>query len=240
MVTVNTIGNFEAAGNAPGNVPLGAIIAMTTGLTGAMAIPNSGDVSNGYMRCDGVTIPGGNKVSGTPPNLSTSVFIRGATTFGGTGGGTATLTSASQIPTITSTGTVTNTGTTVATTTGAGSAHSHGPGTYNTGVNGAHSNHAIYSRQANYFQAGANRNGLTADDPGGPGSTYVDPGLGDGTHSHDITLGNSASESSHTHSIPSLTVNSGQTVSVTYTNASPSPFNVVPNYIDVVYLIRVS
>ena len=84
MSNVNIIGNFEAAGNAPGTVPLGGIIAIAANITGAMVVPNSGVVSNGWMRCDGAIIPSnqGNVLSGNTPTLHDSRFLMGSTTAG--------------------------------------------------------------------------------------------------------------------------------------------------------------
>lgn len=96
--TVTASGDFNVVGNGRGIVPLGAIIPMTTGLTGAMAVPTSGSVSNGWMRADGSTIPGGNSVSGTTPNLSTSIYLRGFTTYGATGGSNTTTLTTTELP----------------------------------------------------------------------------------------------------------------------------------------------
>ena len=82
-----------------GVAPLGSIIAITSGLTGAFALPGSGSVSSGWMRADGSVIPGGNLVSGTTPNLSGSVYMRGNSSYNPTpiGSNTTTL-SAANLP----------------------------------------------------------------------------------------------------------------------------------------------
>lgn len=91
-------GDVNISGNGQGIVPLGAIIAMTSGLTGAMAIPASGVASNGWQRCDGAAIAGGSTLSGTTPNLSNSVFLMGSTTYGTTGGSNTTTLTTTQLP----------------------------------------------------------------------------------------------------------------------------------------------
>jgi hypothetical protein len=259
MTTINTIGNFEAAGTAPGNVPLGGIIAMTTGLTGAMAIPASGVVSNGYMRADGVAIPGGNKVSGTPPNLSTSVFLRGAATFGGAGGGTASLVAA-NIPQVSTsytpagtvdishthgassvTGTVdatnlTHTHTYSGTTTTTGSSHAHDfllPGAGgNPGIGGANNSDSVPANVANaYAGVGTGQSTHTHTYSG-----TTDNNNGTLNHGHTFSSGSAAGQTLGTTN-KSL---SGTPATITVGSASPTSFNVIPNYIDVVYLIRVS
>jgi hypothetical protein len=232
-----------------------------------MAIPASGVVSNGYMRADGVAIPANNAVSGTPPNLSTSIFLRGASTFGGTGGGTATLIAA-NIPSLTSTGTVTNTGTTVATNTGTEGSHTHGAGSYTTNASltgsttfasSGHDHYGTtgYADQQYICQPGGatnisvpNRAIGGSPGYGSPGQVIVNHTSGPlatasvGISNGGITGTSGTPTATHLHTIPILTVNSGQAVSVTSTGTSGSAtgnaFNVVPNYIDVIYLVRVN
>ncbi len=74
-----------------GAVPLGSIVCLMSvpGLTGYWPLPAPGVVSNGWMRCDGSVIPGGNAVQGTVPNV-TQQFIyaaNGSTVFAGDTGG---------------------------------------------------------------------------------------------------------------------------------------------------------
>ncbi len=65
------------------NIPLGAVIAISSNLTGSHAIPSSGAVdSQGWMYCDGSAIPAGNTVSGNVPNLTDSRFLMGSTSSG--------------------------------------------------------------------------------------------------------------------------------------------------------------
>jgi hypothetical protein len=220
MTNVNTIGNFESAGNAPGVVPLGAIIAMTSGLTGAMAIPASGIVSNGYMRADGTAIPANNAVSGTPPDLTGSVFLRGAATYGGTGGGSATLV-AGNIPQVSTSYTP------------AGSvdiSHSHTSSTVSGTVGGSDGTH---THSHNY---GANNNANTTNMSVNVENlgTRSDV-LSGGGHGHGFSL--SAAGQTLGATSKSLT---GTLATITVGNASPTSFSVVPNYINVVYLIRVN
>lgn len=254
MTTVNTIGNFQAAGNAPGVVPLGAIIAMTSGLTGAMAIPASGVVSNGYMRADGTAIPANNTVSGTPPNLSTSIFLRGATTFSGTGGGTL---SAANIPQISTSytpagsvdishthGSSSVTGTVDSNALGT---HTHGLGSVGTSNPGNH-NHGLGSSQnININGVGSLSGGVYQT--GGTGFFFTTT-VTEGGHTHTLTGSMDASPSlTHGHTFSSGSA-AGQTLgatsksltgtlaTITVGSASPTQFD--PKYIDVVYLIRVS
>ena len=66
-------------------VPLGGIIGVASHLTGTFTA-SSGAVVGGFILCDGASIPGGNAVSGTTPNLTDGRFLRGSTVAGVTGG----------------------------------------------------------------------------------------------------------------------------------------------------------
>jgi hypothetical protein len=87
-----------AAGASTGIVPLGGIIAVTTGLAGAFSVPVSGAVSDGWQRADGAVIPGGNAVTGSTPNLTSSVYLRGASTYGTTGGSNTKTLTTTELP----------------------------------------------------------------------------------------------------------------------------------------------
>jgi hypothetical protein len=224
MTTVNTIGNFQAAGNAPGVVPLGAIIAMTTGLSGAMAIPASGVVSNGYMRADGTAIPASNAVSGTAPDLSGSIYLRGSTSYGGTGGTNNTTLSDVNLPphfhsishdhaSVTSTGMSANL------------THSHGitdPGHYhNEGIVTANAGALPLTYFVNNVISGTSRESNNA----GWTTDFASTG---------ITINSSSLEHTHNVDLPNFTGNSGNGpgTSTSFTNE--------PSYINVIYLIRVN
>jgi hypothetical protein len=83
-----------------GLLPIGAIVALASHLTGAFSLPVSGSVSRGLMRCDGAAIPLGQMLSGSTPNLTDSRFLMGSTTSGVTGGNAANqkALSASEMP----------------------------------------------------------------------------------------------------------------------------------------------
>jgi hypothetical protein len=255
MTTVNTIGNFQAAGNAPGVVPLGAIIAMTSGLTGAMAIPASGVVSNGYMRADGTAIPANNTVSGTPPNLSTSIFLRGATTFGGTGGSNtytpAGTNSTSNVPAsgLGFSGSSTSYSVSVP-------GHYHGVGTLTNSTTGAPSGQTACTDGSTRIthitqppQTG-NANGVWANTASLAASivnTYPsDQGIYMPPHTHSIS-GN-AGNTGGPNGDGAFTASGNNTPSGSITGTATAAAQIFtgtsgnnqPNYIDVVYLIRVS
>ena len=92
-------GNLAVTGTIGGQgaVPCGGIIALHSGMTGAHSVPSAGAVdADGWMICDGSSIPSSQTLSGTLPNLTDARFLEGNThaNIGGTGGGTHTLTTA--------------------------------------------------------------------------------------------------------------------------------------------------
>ena len=94
-------GNGQKSVSIPasgGYLPLGAIIPVlvNTPITaGAYGVPIAGVVDiNGWMLCDGTAIPAGQKLSGSTPDLSNGVYLRGFTASGGALGGSNTLTAA--------------------------------------------------------------------------------------------------------------------------------------------------
>lgn len=71
-----------------GMMPIGTVFAITSHLVGSWALPTSGVVKRGLMRCDGSAIPAGQTLSGSVPDLSDNRFIRGASISGGSGNAT--------------------------------------------------------------------------------------------------------------------------------------------------------
>jgi hypothetical protein len=245
-----------------GLVPVGTIVAYNPGFyTGGTngGYTNTGPAGNtiaqintflnakGWYVCNGAAVnvaasPIWNAASRFLPNLSDSRFLIGATdtntgntTYAGTGSNTVTL-AAGNIPSLTSAGTVTNTGTTVASTSGIQSAdHSHNfSGTTSSGST------------INNLRVETNVGGGTGTWDGHvPSRTNTLSGAPNGTtfpgreHTHTYSGTTSGMSVNHTHSIPSLTVNSGQTVSATYTNASPTAISKLPQYLGTFYIIRV-
>lgn len=64
--------------NNQGIVPIGGIIPIAAHLAGSYNLPASGTISNeGWMRCDGATIPAGSLLGLTTPDLTSSRFILG-------------------------------------------------------------------------------------------------------------------------------------------------------------------
>lgn len=235
-----TISNTEGfTGNGRGIVPLGAIIAITTGLTGAMSVPSSGNTLNGYQRCDGAAIPSGQAVSGTTPNLTGSIYLRGASTYGGTGGNNTTTLLEANLPAHTHANTLSN-------NVVASSSHTH---------NISHVHNNIYqSTYTMWAWTTADVSQLAPGISGNSGAFIEGQTMPQGTSTSRApafsTLQNrqyytggvvlpptgsdGASASSGT---PSATT------TVTLTNASigsGTAFSNEPNYINVIYLMRVN
>ena len=129
-------GNLDANGKkitgCPGIVPVGGIVAVASGITGAYTLPSTGAVSTeGWMLCDGATIPASQTLTGDVPTLNDGRFLQGNThaNVGGTGTGSKTL-SIDEIPAHTHTG----------------AAHIHtGPSHTHTGPNHSHTYDAHYT-----------------------------------------------------------------------------------------------
>lgn len=68
------------AGSGQGFIPLGGIVPIHSGITGAHSVPSAAAVDvDGFMICDGSTIPGGQTCSGSCPDLTDGRFLRGNT-----------------------------------------------------------------------------------------------------------------------------------------------------------------
>lgn len=236
--TVNASGDLNVTGNGRGIVPLGAIIAMTTGLTGAMAVPATGVVSNGWMRADGAAIPGGNTVSGTTPNLSNSIYLRGASTYGGTGGSNTTTLAEANLPTHTHVNTLSN-------NTVASSTHTH---------NMKHVHQWAWTELSSKLHTMSTQStGVTTFDKNTSGSFFLLDFTSAGNQTYNLPL-YMRSNIGNAYTAGVLSANSGSgdsantgaasaTTTVTLTNASigsGTAFSNEPNYINVIYLIRVS
>ena len=223
--------------------------------------------ASGWYVCDGTAVnnaasPIWNAAGRFLPKLDDSRFLQGSTTAGTVAGvASVTLTSA-NIPTLTSSGTVTSSGSTVANNTLAQSAdHTHSASGLNYpgsavagtvgGTDGTHTHGTGYA-DANAATGGAS--GLMTFHSSASNNT-LGPRTDAGTiikannsgHGHGFSLAAAAAgitgstagmSASHTHSIPSLSVNSGQTVSATYTNTATS-FSILPTYLSTYFIVRV-
>lgn len=246
--TATFSGDVNIAGNGRGIIPLGAIIPMTSGFTNAMAIPSSGTVSNGFIRCDGAAIPGGNTVQGTTPNLTGSIYLRGASTYGGTGGNNTTTLAEANLPAHTHVNTLTNN--TVAT-----SNHTHNYAHVHEWANTAVNTVVGVNYQNVRTNATADYNTTsTASQNNGIFYGYPDsqPTGVSNSNSTGFYLSQSGLNDWFTSGVASgingtggsaLTAGPSATTTVTLTNASigsGTAFSNEPNYINVIYLMRVN
>ena len=198
-----------------GTVLAGEIKAIYSRLAGTYPIPASGVVDqNGYMYCNGSTIPNGYTMTGTVPNLTDGRFLRGSTESGSSGQDAFTIT-ASNLPA--------HTHTFSATTSSVGN-HTHSAW---TDTQGEHQHTTFIGR---YF--GATKASNTGFGIGGYGVTssngYED-GLvttSAGSHGHGVGIGGAGE---HSHTVSGITSSIGGGTSITH----------IPKYVDVKFIIKV-
>lgn len=238
---LQTNGVAAPAWSSVGILPLGSVIATFPTLGGAAyttAATTTPD-ANGFVLCQGQTLVSGAMSGLVVPNINAQVFLRGNSTSGTTAVGTSTQTLiAANIPSLTSTGTTTTTGTTVANTTGANSVNHTHTWSGTTGNNNSSLNHDHAYNLLTYAQdaaAGGARFAISGFSAVATGGNFQSL-----DHTHNYSGTTSGDSPNHTHSIPSLTVNSGMGVSVTTTGTSGSSFAIEPKYINAVYLMRVN
>lgn len=224
------------AGKGSGQVPLGAIVPITSGLLGAMSIPASGSVIDGFMRADGSVIPAGNKVVGSTPNLSNSIYLRGSNVYGTTGGSNLTTLVESNLPahvhSIAHDHSAFN-------SSGQSANHyhsnEHDHPAFNIG--GGDHGHSISVRKQNSNGNHQANNTVAAGEFEDANHTY---NIGGGGHLHSVDVPNfvgntgwTSGDHSHSIDVPAFAGNSGSVGSaVAFTNE--------PNYVNVIYLIRVN
>jgi hypothetical protein len=243
-----------------GLLPLGAVVPVMTHIAGAISAPASGVVEEGLMLCDGASIPAGQTLSGTLPNLTGIRFLAGATTSGTTGGNAgnnvtlletnlpAHVHSIAHTHDMSHTHAIDHThGSSAVSGTVGGSdgLHTHGytdPGHAHPTVDGRY----ISGDSA----TGEDFAPVMASGTGG-GSATVANAVGSNTVG--ITINNTGSGHSHSHSLTAagqtFTGSSGA-ASTSNTGASSAPdsgstgsgtaFSIAPQYVTAVYLIRVS
>lgn len=79
-------GDLVVSGNFLGRAPLGSVVPVFDNITGA-SVPASGVIDgDGWQLCDGASIAGGATLSGTTPDLTDEIFIRGYSSSGASGG----------------------------------------------------------------------------------------------------------------------------------------------------------
>jgi hypothetical protein len=81
-----TEASFVGTNTGNGIVPIGGIIPIASNLLGTFSIPASGVVVQGWMYCDGATIPISQIASGATPDLTNNRFLMGSSSAGSIGG----------------------------------------------------------------------------------------------------------------------------------------------------------
>ncbi|MAF24201.1 hypothetical protein CL634_01240 [bacterium] len=259
-------GNLGVTGTIGGQgaVPVGGIIALHSGMSGAHSVPSAAAVdADGWMICDGSTIPSSQTLSGDLPDLTDARFLQGNThaNVGGEAGGTHTLTT-SEIAAHTHTGAAhTHTGAahthTAAAHTHGGGNHTHGGGNHTHSFSGAQGHtHSHTSHQHHiYIESTVGRfYGSGGQFPGTyPWRHHAGGGNGS-SNSTTVTISGTTGGGSATTGGGSATTGSttpGASGSTTPgASASTTPgaggstggggaHNVIPKYLRVVYLMRV-
>jgi len=213
---------------------LGEIKAIYSSLDGTYTVPNSGVVDeNGWMYCDGSTIPNGSLVSGDLPDLTNGRFLRGSISAGNTGGSDTFTLSTDNLP-----------------------AHSHSINHSHSASSdsaGAHSHSANHNHSASSSTMGNHAHGIPLGEGGGwsapsgtvaqrsiyDATTYTDVSDSAGAHSHTVTV-NTASVTTSTHA--------GHSHNITVATHTGNSGNVgngvakqhIPKYVDVQYIMKVA
>lgn len=243
LVGTTVAGNLAVTGTVSGQgaVPVGGLVGIAASLTGNHTIPGSGAVDgDGWMLCDGSSIPGGQTLSGTLPNLTDGRFIRGATTSGQGGNETFTLAEGNL------------------------AAHTHGGQTgacnMSTGTYSADHTHTLSTGgQSNQHCHSTTHTGNHTHamrwrcQPGwDPGMAHSNGGWGQQTNANDMNAAGNHAHSgccvhggcSHTHSGTSAGSSANHTHTMNHCHSIPSAGSGsakthIPLYFNIKYLIRV-
>jgi hypothetical protein len=245
----------------PGQLPLGAVIATFPHLTNAyQCSATTTPDAKGFVLCQGQTLVAGSMTGAVVPNINNNVFLRGNSTSSGTVSGASAVTlSSGNIPQVSTAYTPAGS-VDISHTHGAssvtGTVDSSALGTHThsfsgtTGNNNSSLNHDHTFLQLTFFgdaQAGSPRfaiSGTVATNTGGnnqsldhthnfSGTTGDSPSL---THSHTFSSGSAAGQ---TLGATSKTL-TGTGATITVGSSSPTSFDILPPYINAVYLMRVN
>lgn len=223
-----------------GQIPLGAVIATFPNLTGAFTTTatTTPDPATGFVLCQGQTLASGPMSGQVVPNINNSVFLRGSTTSGGTGGASTVSLASGNIPGHTHTFT--------SSTSVASSSHTHNFSHDHIWSTQSSSNNktlassntastdcssgSIYSTDTGVIVDNTGSSVSVVGHPVSPltGSRYTS-GVADNANSG---TGSSAS----TGSASASTTVSGTTDST----GSGTAFSIIPPYINTVYVMRVA
>ena len=174
---VTSIKNIDGTSGAPGQVPIGVMVAaMPSFHANAWQPPASGAIKDGFMRADGATISAQNVTDGSVfpagtvlPNMSNS-FLRGATTSSATATGSDTrdishnhTMAHTHDTTVSHTHTMAHThDTSIAHTHGYGFAHTHGTDSQLSTLSLAHQHNYKHGHQILYGDWGIAAVGLSS------------------------------------------------------------------------------
>ena len=207
--------------SVPTGVPIGGVVGVAF-VTGAYAGAGSGVVDKfGFMLADGAAVPAGNLVTGSVPNLTSGVFIRGSTSSGSGGASSVTLTTA-ELP-----------------------AHSHTLSNHTHGVTHDHAAKNVTTPSSTTHSHGGGTSGSFPTNGGTTpyGFAAFLTGNSNNASSAMNHITGSGNVDAHVHAFDpdSISVTSdGPSTNVTSTTPAASGFSILPNYIQVKYFIRVN
>ena len=211
------------ANSVPTGIPIGGVIGVSF-VTGGYSGAGSGVVdSSGFMLADGAAVPAGNLVTGSVPNLTSGVFLRGSTSSGSGGSSSVTLTTA-ELP-----------------------AHSHTLSSHTHGVTHDHASKNTTTPSSTSHQHGGTSGSSFSVNGGSTPYGFVSFLTGNALNTTaPMTSAYStgtADVNAHVHAFDpdSISVTSdGPSTNVTSTTPAASGFSILPNYIQVKYFIRVN
>jgi hypothetical protein len=226
---------------ATGIVPVGAVIAVMSNLTGSLTLPASGAVSaDGWIRCDGSAIPASQTLSGTTPNLTSGKFIYGTSgtgvganfASGSTGGANSVTLVATNIPQIstsyTPAGTVPASGLTAAaqgfnlpSITNQTATHTHAP-----------------SSGTRQFVVNSDGSFINGTGTGSFSGTHREAATNGDSVNHTHTLSGGSNNASSVTGTATLS-GSAATITVGTVGGSMTAVATLPSYVAAVYLMRV-
>ena len=200
-----------------GSIPLGGVVPVMSDTTGAYSHPGGGVIDRGLMLCDGVSvIPSGPLAGQTPPGLNNQRFVRGSAAAGVSGGNSNKNIPTTILPPHAHSVTVNN----------ANMPHGH-PASPNGTASAPHPH-------TQRVTANSGPIGMRDYNSDGPSNLIYQTNTATSNAPHSTPAGNIPSASGPSgsaglHSHPTTVDNEG----------AGGTFNVEPNYMDTVYLIRV-
>lgn len=214
----------STAGGILQGPPLGSIVAVASGVTGAYTLPSTGAVGvGGWMLCDGASIPGAATLSGSVPTLNDGRFLQGNThaNVGGVGAGTKSLSEGE-----------------LAAHTHTGASHQHAGVAHTHTMNGHSHSGGGHSHSHNHGVASISYGASNFNNAGGWLTYHSNSGRYTTNNASGASGNNTGTANGNTGSTTPGSVGA-TTPGAGGSTGSGTSFDVIPKYLRVVYLIRV-